>query len=222
MHGSLSGGVSPATESTAPARGLARRLFEVTSVVPLSAWAVLHVAAYARSAGGPLTEAQVGPGWSWTLVLEAVFVWLPLAYHAAYGGVLLLRGEPRRGARSSERALDLTERVTGAFLLVALAAHVYRFRLPVLLGARYPAHADQVLFAELSRTNHGLPLVAALELALVFAAAFHVAYGLYRLALERLARGAEREPWLRALSLGLGLVLSLSGAFAVIRVATGG
>lgn len=191
-------------------------------MVPLSAWVFLHVAAYARNAGGPLSRGQVTLGWTWALALEALFVWLPLAYHAAYGSVLLLRREPSRSARASERALDVTERVTGAFLLFALAAHVYRFRLPVLLGARYPAHADQLVFAELSRTSYGVPLVAALELALVFAAAFHVAYGLYRLARARLPRGSEREPWLRALSLALGVVLSVAGAFAVIRVATGG
>jgi hypothetical protein len=55
----------------------------------------------------------------------------------------------------------------------------------------------------------------------VFAAAFHVAYGLYRLARAR-PYGAAREPILRALALGLGMALSLAGAFAVIRVATGG
>lgn len=215
--------MSPATESTAPARGLARLIFEVTSVVPLSVWTVVHVAAYARSAGGRASRASVEPGWSaWLVAFEALFVWLPLAYHAGYGSLLLLRREARRGESDSRRALDATERFTGVFLLIALAIHVHRFRLPVLLGERYPAHGDQLLFAELSRTSYGLPLVAALELALVFAAAFHVAYGLYRLACSRLPRGAEREPLLRALSLGLGVAVSLAGAFAVIRVATGG
>ena len=221
MHGSLSGGVSPATESTAPARGLARLVFEVTSVVPLSIWAVVHVTAYARSAGGPASRTSAEPGWSaWPIALEALFVWLPLAYHAGSGTALLLRRESPRGVTDSERALDATERFSGAFLLIALAIHIHRFRLPVLLGQRYPAHGEQILFAELSRTSYGLPLIAALELALVFAAAFHVAYGLYRLARSRLPR--EREPLLRALSLGLGVALSLAGAFAVIRVATGG
>jgi hypothetical protein len=221
VHGSLSDGVSPATQSSAPARGLARRLFEVSSVVPLSAWTVLHVAAYARRAGGVATPAATAPGWSWELLLEAVFVWLPLGYHAAYGTLLLLRGERRQVESASDHALGATERATGAFLLLALALHVHRFRLPTLLGERYAAHSDQLLFAELSRTSYGLPLVAALELALVFAAAFHVAYGLYRLARAR-PYGAAREPILRALALGLGMALSLAGAFAVIRVATGG
>ncbi len=212
--------MSPATQSSAPARGLARRLFEVSSVVPLSAWTVLHVLAYARRAGGAAALDSTEPG-PWALVLEAVFVWVPLAYHVAYGSLLLLRGDRRQAGSASERALAVTERATGAFLLLALAAHVYRFRLPILLGERFPAHAEQLLFAELSRTSYGLPLVAALELGLVFAGAFHVAYGLYRLARSH-PRGAEREPLLRALSLGLGLCLSLAGAFAVIRVATGG
>jgi succinate dehydrogenase / fumarate reductase cytochrome b subunit len=216
--------VPPSTESSAPARGLARRLFEVTSVVPLSVWVVLHVAAYARTAGAPASSAPAEPGrwWSWSLVLEALLVWVPLAYHAIYGSLLLLRRETRRSMLPSERALDTAERVTGVFLLVALAVHVYRFRLPVLLGERYPEHIGYVLFAELSRTTRGLPLVAALELALVFAAAFHVAYGSYRLARARLPLRGQRESWLRALALALGVSLSLLGALTVIRVATGG
>lgn len=215
--------MSPATESTAPAPGLARRLFEVSSVLPLSAWAVLHVSTHAWRAGGAASRAAPESAWSsWSVGLEGLFVWLPLAYHAAYGSLLLLRGERRPKTSPSEHALDVTERVTGAFLLFALAAHVHRFRLPILLGERYPAHAEQLLFAELSRTSYGLPLVAALELALVFAAAFHIAYGLYRLGRARLPNAAAREPRLRAFSLGLGVALSCAGAFAVIRVATGG
>lgn len=196
-------------------------MFEVSSVVPLSAWTALHVAVHARHAAGGPAPAAPGPGWSWGLLLEASFVWLPLAYHAGYGSLSLLRREQRQAESPSEHALAVTERATGAFLLIALALHFYRFRLPVLLGERYAAHSEQILFAELSRTSYGLPLAAALELALVFAAAFHLTYGLYRLARAR-PYGAAREPLLRRLCLGLGVALSLAGAFAVIRVATGG
>jgi hypothetical protein len=196
-------------------------LFELSSVVPLAVWTVLHVAVYAHHAGGGSAPVAPGPEWSWRLLVELGFVWLPLGYHVAYGSLLLLRRERTHSESASAHALAVTERVTGAFLLIAIAAHVHRFRLPILLGERYPAHSEQLLFAELSRTSYGLPLVAALELALVFAAAFHLAYGLYRLALTR-PYGAAREPLLRALSLGVGLALALAGAFAVIRVATGG
>jgi succinate dehydrogenase / fumarate reductase cytochrome b subunit len=215
-------GVSPESEAPAPARGLARRVFELTSVVPLSVWVVLHVVTYARVA----TRAPAFPGAEHRipvlLLAEVVLVFLPLLYHAAYGGALMLSGKRASSEPPSERALELTERATGVFLLVALTLHCYRFRLPVLLGHRYSEHAPQALFAELSRTSFGVPFVAALELGLVFAAAFHTAYGLYKLALRYAPRGAERERWFRLLATGFGALVSVVGAYAIIRIATGG
>lgn len=214
--------MSPESEAPAPARGLARRVFEATSVVPLSVWVVFHVGAYARLDASPPASPAAESGISGWLVAEVVLVFLPLLYHSAYGSALMLSGKRQHGSRASERALELTERGTGVFLLFALAVHCYRFHVPVLLGARYSEHTPQVLFAELSRTSYGLPLVAALELGLVFAAAFHTAYGLYKLAIRHARRGVERERWFRLLATGFGVGVSVVGAYAIIRIATGG
>jgi succinate dehydrogenase / fumarate reductase cytochrome b subunit len=214
--------VSPESEAPAPARGLARRVFEVTSVVPLSVWVVLHVIAYARVGASPPASPDAEHRIVGLLVAEVVLVFLPLLYHAAYGGMLVLSGKRPTSGDPSERALELTARATGVFLLVAIALHCYRFRLPVLLGHRYSEHTPQALFAELSRTSYGLPLVAALELGLVFAAAFHTAYGLYKLAIRYARGGAERERWFRVLTTGFGVFVAVVGAYAIIRIATGG
>jgi succinate dehydrogenase/fumarate reductase cytochrome b subunit len=183
---------------------------------------VFHVVAYARLAASPPAAPAAEHGISGWLVAEVMLVFLPLLYHSAYGSALMLSRKQPQDARPSERALESTQRGTGVFLLFALAVHCYRFHAPVLLGDRYSEHTPHVLLAELSRTSYGLPLVAALELGLVFAAAFHTAYGLYKLALKHARRAAERERSFRLLATGFGVGVSVVGAYAIIRIATGG
>jgi hypothetical protein len=191
------------------------RAFELTSVVPLGAFVVIHTLDYSRVLFG-VTEigSRRHPSVA-ALVAEASFVWLPLVAHALFSFTVWRRR--RRTEASSASAL--AHRIAGVVVGLFVADHFVRFRLPILTGRAHPGDSVLMLAAELSSTRGGVPWVAALHLAGMVAVAFHLAMGLRRIAdrSERL-RGS---PVVRASCIGAGVVAGFLGVLTILRLAAG-
>lgn len=194
------------------------RVFALTSVVPVGAFVVLHVIDYARVLFGAEEIGSREAPSPLFLAAEAVLVWLPLALHALFG-VVLWRRDATPAKSSSARALLTVHRISGIAIALFLVDHFVRFRVPILRGELRPADSVQRLAAELSRTQAGFPWIAGVSLLGVIAVAFHLGYGLRRI--------AERSPELEAnrtysgVSLGVGLVVLFAGLFALLYLAAG-
>jgi succinate dehydrogenase/fumarate reductase cytochrome b subunit len=211
--------VEPAARSSGTGRAGIERVFALTSVVPLGAFVVFHVLDYARIlAGVQVVGSRQGPS-AWQLALEALLVWLPFTLHAALSVPIWLarRREPARG--TEQRALLAMHRLAGVVTALFVVDHFVRFRLPILRGALEPADSVQRLAAELSRTQAGFPWVAGVQLLGTLAVAFHLAYGLSRLARRSPRFAASRVA--QRLSLAVGLVLLFTGLFALAQLAAG-
>jgi len=194
------------------------RAFELTSVVPLGAFVVIHLVEYGRVlTGAAVVGARRFPPPA-LIALELVLVWAPLAFHVVFGAVVWRQRrkvpdpDPPGGV-----GLLVLNRLSALLSLAFLVHHVVRFRLPILRGQVYPADSLQRLAAELSATRAGMPLVAALELAGVLAVSYHFAYGLFRLGARHSFDGIR----LRIACTGTGAILGLLGAATVIRLAGG-
>jgi succinate dehydrogenase/fumarate reductase cytochrome b subunit len=191
------------------------RAFELTSVVPLGAFVVIHTLDYGRALFG---AAEVGarrhPALP-MLALEALLVWLPLAGHALYSFVVWRR----RRATDASSAILLAHRIAGVVAGLFLVDHFVRFRLPILRGTVYPGDSVVRLAAELSSTRAGVPLVAALHLAGTVAVAFHLAMGLRRI-VDRSER-LRSSPIVEACCVGAGVVAGLLGVLTILRLAAG-
>ncbi len=201
-----------------PAGAALERGFELTSVVPLAGFAVLHLGNYARALFG---ETEIGSRHApsaWALAGEALGIWLPLVFHVALAGPIWRR---RRNEPSAPRkAAWLTlHRLAGAVLAPFVLDHFVRFRWPILRGDRYPAESVLALARELSSTVGGFPILAAWHAVGTLALAHHLGYGLARVA-ERHAPPALQGR-LRALSLAVGVLAALFGTLTVVRLATG-
>jgi succinate dehydrogenase/fumarate reductase cytochrome b subunit len=161
--------------------------------------------------------ARAGPS-VFVIGLELVAVWLPLAFHALWGVHVWLRRRKREESTPSRKALMALHRLAGAALVPFLIDHFIRFRLPILRGERLPSDSVQLLAAELSRTDAGVPWLAAATLLGTASAVFHLGYGVFR--------SLERSPQLagtfaRRLCVGIAVSLGLAGVFAVVKLATG-
>jgi succinate dehydrogenase/fumarate reductase cytochrome b subunit len=194
------------------------RAFAVTSIVPLGAWLAFHVSDYARVLFGTQEVGAARAVSPLALALELVAVWLPLTFHVLFGAGVWLRRRKRRETTASRQALVALHRLAGAALVPFLIDHFVRFRLPILRGERFPSDSVQVLAAELSRTDGGVPWLAAATVLGTASAAFHLGYGL--------RRSVERSPRLagtfaRHVAVGIGLASGLAGVFAVVKLATG-
>lgn len=210
--------MKPAGSAESPARALLERGFEITSVVPLAGFAVLHLARYARALFGVTEIGSRHAPAGWVLGLEAIGVWLPLLFHVALAWPVWRRRrmetpEPRRAAWLS------LHRLAGVVLAPFVLDHFVRFRWPILRGDRYPAESVTALARELSTTVSGVPLLAAWHALGTLALGYHLGYGLARVA-ERHGPPATRSR-LRALSLALGALTAVFGTLTVLRLAAG-
>lgn len=190
------------------------RVFELTSVVPLGAFVVIHLFDYARVLfGTDEIGARRHPA-LFVVVAEALFVWLPLLWHAGWSFAVLRR----RPAEGSSAAL-VAHRIAGVVVGLFLLDHFIRFRLPILLGHVHPGDSVVRLAAELSSTRGGVPWVAALHLLGTVAVAYHLAMGLVRMA-ERSER-FRSSALVRASCIGAGVLAGLLGVLTILRLATG-
>jgi hypothetical protein len=191
------------------------RLFELTSVVPLGVFVLIHALDYGRVLAG---AEEIGPRRhpsGFAFLVEALLVWLPLLGHTLWAVPVWRRRrevEARAGVLFAHRLAGI---VTGIFLV----DHFVRFRLPILRGVSHPSDAVVRLAGELSSTRGGVPWIAALHLAGVVAVSFHLAFGLLRVA-ER----SERLRGSRAVRTGcvmVGVLVGAVGLLTTLRLATG-
>lgn len=191
------------------------RVFELTSVVPLAAFVVIHLVDYGRVLfGADEIGARRHPGLL-VVVAEALFVWLPLVGHAVWSFGVVRR---RRAAEPSSVEL-VAHRVAGVVVGLFLVDHFVRFRLPILLGHVHPGDSVVRLAAELSSTRGGVPWVAAFHLVGTLALAFHLTLGLRRVA-ERSER-FRSSTLVRASCVGAGVLAGLLGVLTILRLAAG-
>jgi succinate dehydrogenase / fumarate reductase cytochrome b subunit len=180
-----------------------RKCFELSGVVPLGVYLVVHVGAYARATFGA-TRFGISDGLSLVeTLLEWLLVWLPFAFHAIYG---------------EERRRRLLLRVSGWLSLAFVLQHAWWLRWPIASGAVAAEDMHERLASLLSSTVSGVPLVAAVHLAGLGAVCAHFAWGFGRF-LEQWGITAARPARVGA---GLlALVLFAFGAAAVVELATG-
>ena len=195
------------------------RWFELTSVVPLAGFVLVHVGTYASVLFG---ASELGARRSPSVLAigaEALFVWLPFAFHVAMAPSVWSRRSRVGTPSPSERATLALHRGAGVVVGVFLLDHFVRFRLPILRGERYPAESLSLLAAELSRTTFGVPLVASLHALGVLALAFHLGIGLHRIAARYPSPASART----ALAVGIGVALGTAvlGTLTVIKLAAG-
>jgi succinate dehydrogenase/fumarate reductase cytochrome b subunit len=195
------------------------RLFEITSVVPLSGFALLHLSTYGRVLFGAVEIGSRQPPSGWALLGEVLGVWLPLAFHAGFGFVIWARRAPAPALPDSDRALLFLHRATGLLLGGFLVDHWLRFRLPILEGDRYPAESLHALARELSTTVGGVPVLAGAHALGTLALGFHLAFGLWRVVERRTEAALARR--LRAVCIGVGVIFALVGTLTVVRLAAG-
>jgi succinate dehydrogenase/fumarate reductase cytochrome b subunit len=209
----------------------ARKLFELSGLLPLGAWLIAQLLAGARALGpggeARFDAAAAPPSLGWAVVLG-----LPLLYHAAYGLRLLRATRPNAGAYPSLRNWAyVLQRASALVLLLFFAYHLSRVLLYPLLHPDDPllqrAGGDAVVTARylrhvLAGAHGGLP-VEWIYRAGVAAAAFHFANGLWSLAVHwglLIGRRAQRAAsWATA---AVGLALLALGERVISALLAGG
>jgi succinate dehydrogenase / fumarate reductase cytochrome b subunit len=155
-----------------------RRLHSLSGIVPIGAFLVEHIVSNFETWNGPLAYAkQVLFLNSLPLVrvLEWVFIFIPLAFHAGYGVYIALRG------RSNVNVYPwagnwgyYAQRVTGLIALAYIIQHVWRQR---FIGVDLP-HNPGAAFHKVQVELHN-PWMLAIYVIAMIATTWHFAYGIW-------------------------------------------
>jgi hypothetical protein len=194
-------------------------LFELTSVVPLAGFALMHLVTYGRTLFGTTEIGERHALPAPNMIAEALVIWLPFGFHLVYAPVVWRRRRREDTAQPEARAWVALHRFAGGVLALFLVDHFVRFRLPILRGDRYPAESVSALARELSTTTAGFPLLAAAYALGTLALSLHLGLGLARIVERHATPAVVRRA--RAACTAIALLTAICGTLTVLRLAAG-
>jgi succinate dehydrogenase / fumarate reductase cytochrome b subunit len=181
---------APPAPSHAPLRGvrplrageghsfLWRKLHSLSGIVPIGAFLIEHILSNFEAVNGPLAYAQQVKflnSLPLVRVLEWVFIFIPLAFHAGYGVWIAFRGRVNVNVYPwAGNWMYLTQRVTGLIAFGYIVQHVWRQRFS---GVDLPSHPG----AAFAKVQHELanPWMLGVYAIAMVATCFHFSYGIW-------------------------------------------
>lgn len=157
---------------------LLRRLHSLTGIIPIGAFLLEHILSNFEAINGPLAYAQQVKflnSLPLVRVLEWVFIFIPLAYHALYGVYIASKGRASVNVYPwAGNWMYLMQRVTGIIALVYIGQHVWRQRFSGVSLPEHPGAAFHKVQVELSN-----PWMLTFYIIAMVATCWHFAYGIW-------------------------------------------
>ena len=152
-----------------------RRLHSLTGLFPVGLFLIVHFTVNYYSTKGPEAYNKAAGfmgNLPFLLFLEFVLIYIPLVFHAVYGVYIAFTAKHNVGRYSLFRNwMFLLQRITGLFLIVFIAWHVWETRIQKALGA-------EVNFDMMANIlDH--PGMLAFYIAGVVSSMFHLANGIW-------------------------------------------
>ncbi len=155
-----------------------RKLHSLTGIVPIGAFLVEHIISNWEIVNGPLAYAQQVKflnALPLVRVLEWVFIFIPLAYHAGYGVFITFRGRTNVNVYPwAGNMAYIAQRVTGIIALAYIIQHVWRQRFAGVSLPEHPGLAYAKVQYELMN-----PWMLAIYVIAMIATCWHFAYGVW-------------------------------------------
>ncbi|PSL44027.1 succinate dehydrogenase subunit C [Salsuginibacillus halophilus] len=190
-----------------------RRLHSLLGVIPVGIFLIQHFivnhfAVYgASNFNAAATFMESLP---FRYALEIFLIFLPILFHAIYGLYIVFQGKSNTSRYGYFRNwMFLLQRITGVFLIIFIAWHVWETRVQAALGAdvNYDMMADIL----------SSPFMLAFYIAGVVAATFHFANGLWSFSVSWGITVTPRSQQIAGyVSIGVFLVLTFIGIRAIL------
>ncbi|MCK6455387.1 MAG: succinate dehydrogenase cytochrome b558 subunit [Phycisphaerae bacterium] len=216
---------------------LLRKLHSLTGIVPIGVFLIEHLLTNSMAFQGPEEfnrDVRFLHGLPYLFFLELFGIFLPIAFHAAYGVKIALTAEPNASVYPYLANWRYTlQRVTGYVALVFIVIHLFKFRFAHVIGWGPPFIHEGNDYFEITRKGlmewrpFGLVVPAGWTLAFyvlgLSASVFHFCNGIWSFCVSwgiTIGERAQRRVGLAATALGLFLMvwgmLSLT-AFATAK-----
>ncbi len=155
-----------------------RRIHSLSGIVPVGAFLIEHFVSNAAATNGPHAYAEQVKfltGLPFVTALEFFGIWLPIAYHAAYGIFIWLRATPDLKAYpETSNWLYSLQRWSGILALAYMVQHVYYLR----FAGTHLMYAPGASFA---KVQHELlnPAMLVWYAVGILSACWHFGYGIF-------------------------------------------
>ena len=193
-----------------------RRLHSLSGIVPIGAFLIEHLLSNSEAARGVQAyndQVKFLTSLPFVNVLEWVFIFLPLLYHALYGIWIWYRGESNVGDYPwTGNWLYTSQRWTGIIALIYILYHTWdmRFTGVHLMGGGYNNAFSKVWF------DFQNPWMVAFYVIGIVAASWHFAYGVWLFAAKwGITVGEQARRKLGYVCLLLALVLVGMGMWSI-------
>jgi succinate dehydrogenase / fumarate reductase cytochrome b subunit len=192
-----------------------RKLHSLLGIIPLGAFLLEHIFSNFEALHGPLAYgAQVKFLNSLPMVrlLEWVFIFLPILYHAVYGVWIWIRGKsnivyyPWAG-----NWLYVSQRYTGLIAFVFIIQHLIRQRFTGIMLPENPYASFHKVQVELSN-----PWMLAVYVIAMIAVCWHFSYGVWLFAAKwGITPGKAARKRFGYVCVALGLALTIAGLASI-------
>jgi succinate dehydrogenase / fumarate reductase cytochrome b subunit len=204
---------------------LLRKLHQLSGIVPLGAFLLEHFYTNSKAANPTMgvqdfnravADLQAIP---YILLVETVFIFIPLLYHAFYGIVITIEARPNNLNYPYPRNwFYLIQRATGLILFVFILFHVLNFRFGMVpgLNMKSVAHNPNQAFEIVSGEFH-LWWVALIYVVGITATVWHFANGIWLFLVDwGIAIGANAQRLTGYACVAFGVVLLAVGLNAMV------
>ncbi|MEQ8786535.1 MAG: succinate dehydrogenase cytochrome b558 subunit [Pirellulaceae bacterium] len=210
---------------------LIRRLHSLSGLIPVGAFTVVHLLANASTLGGGMsyqnTVYQIHSLGAILPVVEWVFIFIPILFHAILGVVIIRGGLPNSGAYPLQKNVRYTlQRATGMIAFVFIVWHVFHMHgwfhfdawvnnvAKPLMGSQFRAFNAASTGGAAMQASILIPILYAVG---VLSIVYHLANGIWTMGITwgvwttpAAQRRADR------LCMGFGLLLAAVGLGAIV------
>ncbi|KAA0965255.1 succinate dehydrogenase [Sporosarcina sp. ANT_H38] len=189
-----------------------RRLHSLLGIIPVGLFLAQHLVINNFATRGPEAfnaASNFMGNLPFVLFLEWFIIYIPLMFHAFYGVYIAFTAKNNVQRYGTFRNwMFMLQRITGVFLVVFIAWHIYQTRIQKALGA----HVDYDMMADILAN----PFMLAFYIAGVLAATFHLANGVWSFLVSwGITQSPRSQTIVTYVSMAIFLVLSLIGIQAL-------
>lgn len=201
---------------------LLRKLHQLTGIVPLGLFFVVHMFTNAKAMNGEASFVKAVKeihDIPFLLLIEIFGIFLPLLFHSVYG--VIISSEAKTNVLQYNFARNwfyFFQRATGIFLFIFILFHLLHFRFGLIPGLTQTAVAGNAGASfNIVAGDFQITWVLVFYILGVMATAWHLAYGIFLFAVDwGIVIGEKAQRATLTLCAGIAVLLSVVGVNAAI------